>query len=221
MTGADSVSPLLMLLFLGLFALFWTAIGALLGLIAGWYALAERFPDRDDHIVLKMGGQSASMGNVRGLPVSMNGCLTLTACEAGLRVGIWRIFGPVCRPFFVPWEEIRAEKGVSLIFARTRLRFGEPQVGTLVLWESVWNILQTACLDDSALSKKRLGRAFKVMVVQTWLLPTAISATLFCLIAAVEENRSEQPPWIVLIAFPAIIFAINPMFQFLRLRRRL
>lgn len=104
--------------FPGFFAVFpiffialWLAVTSILGVMSGWFGLAERFPDRREPTLAKIGGLSGMMG----IGVSMRGILTLTACQSGLRVSIWRIFGPFSRPFLVPWREI-STRPVTIFF---------------------------------------------------------------------------------------------------------
>jgi hypothetical protein len=80
------------------FAGLWLTVTTLLAVLSGWFRLMARFPDQAMEPLLRIRGQSGSMG----LGVGMRGILTLRVCDSGLRVGMTRIFGPFCRDFFVP-----------------------------------------------------------------------------------------------------------------------
>ena len=68
-------------------------------------------------------------GFMRG--VRMNNILTLTACRRGLRVGMWKLFAPFDRPFFVPWEQLGVERREAWLQKRAVLSFGNPAAGKL------------------------------------------------------------------------------------------
>jgi hypothetical protein len=80
------------LFFLGL----WLFISTLLSVLSGWFSLMKRFPLETDVQLLYLRGISGQMG-----PVRLNGILRLTVGEKGLRVGMWRLFGPFSRDFLV------------------------------------------------------------------------------------------------------------------------
>jgi hypothetical protein len=103
-------------------------IGSLIGLISGWYSLQSRYPDQPDEPILKLRFQSGMMGQVRA---NLRNVLTLSACQGGLRVGMWRLMGPFCRDFYVPWQEISVERSPTLFGQGARLTFGSPAVGSL------------------------------------------------------------------------------------------
>ncbi|WP_095081571.1 hypothetical protein [Mesorhizobium sophorae] len=88
------------------FPLFWLAITTFLAVLSGWFRLMAKFPNQSEEQLLRIRGQSGSMG----LGVSMQGILALSVCPSGLRVGIMRVFGPFCRDFLVPWEAIRVTR---------------------------------------------------------------------------------------------------------------
>lgn len=63
----------------------------------------------------------------------MRGILTLDVCPSGFRVGIIRAFGPFCRDFFVPWEDIRVTRKTVLFWPVAKLQFGNPSIGSLTI----------------------------------------------------------------------------------------
>jgi hypothetical protein len=116
-------------------------IGSLIGLVSGWYSLQSRYPDQPGEPVLKLRFQSGMMGQVRA---TLRNVLTLSVCPLGLRVGMWRLMGPFCRDFFVPWQEISVERSPTLFGQGARLTFGSPAVGSLFLSGSVADRLARA-----------------------------------------------------------------------------
>ena len=109
------------------FICLWLVVSTILDLQAGWYRLMEQYPDQAEEPILRLRWQSGTMG--RG--VNMRGILTLSVCASGLRVGMWRVFGPFCRSFLVPWESIRVVRKTGLFGWAVRLEFGNPPIGRL------------------------------------------------------------------------------------------
>lgn len=118
---------LLIFIFPLFFASLWLAITALLSLLSGWPALMKAFPDRDETPVLRLSGQSGSMG----LGVNMRGVLTFRVCPSGLRIGIARLLGPFSQPFLVPWDRLSITREHVLFMDVVKLQLG--QTGTLIV----------------------------------------------------------------------------------------
>jgi hypothetical protein len=76
-----------------------------------------------------------------GMGVALNGILTLSACPSGLRISIWKIFGPFQRPLFIPWTDIRTTPSRSFLVSTVKLTFGTPPVGTLKIDARSWERL--------------------------------------------------------------------------------
>jgi hypothetical protein len=114
----------------------WALVTTMLGFMSGWFNLQQWYPDdRGEEPLLKLSGQSGSMG----LGVSLSRCLVLRSYRSGLGVGIWRIFGPFQKPLLVPWSEIEATEKRYFFFMRMmRLDFGNPSNGRLVIRAKVW-----------------------------------------------------------------------------------
>jgi hypothetical protein len=112
----------------------WFFVTTTLAKKSGWYALAKRYPDRMEPAIRKLRFQSGWVGSV-----SMSGILRLEACSSGLRVGIWKIFGPFSRDFFVPWSDVHVERTRRFIWNVAKLNFDE--IGTLILFDYAANRL--------------------------------------------------------------------------------
>ena len=121
-------------------AVLWLGVTTLLGVMSGWFALTAQFPDRDDAPLLQLRRQSGMMRRL----VNCNHVLVLAACPTGLRVSIWRLFGPFHRPFFVPWDQLTVARGCLLGWRYVELRFGKPPTGTLRLSVAVADSLAAA-----------------------------------------------------------------------------
>src|SRR4051812_2606582 len=128
--------------FLSFFPVFfiglWLLVTTILGVLSGWFELQGRFPDPGERPLLKLGMQSGSMG----LGVNFNGVLTLSACPTGLRVAVWRIFGPFERPFVVPWSQIEVEAVTRFFQPGARLRFAGG--GVLTINRDAWRRVSDA-----------------------------------------------------------------------------
>ena len=121
------------------FVLVWVLATALMGLLTGWFQLQAQFPSNDEPPLLRLRMQSGTMGWM-----GLNRILTLDACQSGLRVGIWGMFGPFQRPFQVPWDQIEAESVRFLLMRSTRLSFGRPAAGRLSISPRAWERLKAA-----------------------------------------------------------------------------
>lgn len=117
-------------LFLG----FWLAITTILARLSGWPDLQARYPDMPETRRLeRLHFQSGSMGDRPFGGVQYGGCLTFDVCSSGLRVKVWRIFGPFLKPIFVPWSEISATAVSKFLATLVQLQFGNPEKGRLTI----------------------------------------------------------------------------------------
>jgi hypothetical protein len=132
---AIALVALLIAVFVGIYLLVTTVLGALSG--AG--GLTRRFPDREEAPRLELRGQSGAMG----MGVQLRNVLTIAACASGLRVTIWRAVAPFSKPFFVPWGEIQATRKKTLLIELTRLGFGAPEAGSLTIATRLWERLSS------------------------------------------------------------------------------
>ena len=115
-----------------LFVGIWLLATTTLWWLSGWGTMQEKFPDRLDAPIKRLRFQSAMLGK-SGLNVRHGNCLRLDLCRGGLRVAIWRIFGPFSKPFFIPWERIAVEERRFLHMRFYRLSFGDPNLSTLTI----------------------------------------------------------------------------------------
>lgn len=129
--------PAILITFPILFIALWLGVVTLLASLGGWNRLQERYADRPDTPLLSLRMQSGQLGS--GSPfnpfgnVSYNGCLRFDVCHTGLRVSVWKIFGPFQRPFLVPWSEISASEKSILFFTRISLRLGQMGSHSLII----------------------------------------------------------------------------------------
>jgi hypothetical protein len=124
------------------FIALWLMIVSILGAFSGWYSLQGRFPDTGEQAMRKLRFRSGLLGsgslwNPWG-NVSYGGCLRLDICRTGLRVRIWRIFGPFCGPILVPWNQISVEEKRILFVRRYRLHFA-PDLSILTISSWTFN----------------------------------------------------------------------------------
>lgn len=213
--------------FPGFFAFFpvyfiavWLAATTVLSLMSGWFGLMERYPDRREPALAKEGSLSGTMG----WGVGLRGILTLGACQAGLRVTIWRIFGPFCRPLFVPWREITVRPITYFFQPMVRLSFGNPEQGVLRIDARVWERLSGAARQSVGAAVPPAhpvseGRLVRSAFLQ-WLAATAFAATFFYFTPRLMEPKGESLPLAICIGFPAIVFGIGQLFRYARQGRR-
>jgi hypothetical protein len=114
------------------FLVMWLIASTMLSFLSGWFALMKRYPNKLERADAVFGFEGGRLGGI-----SFRGILTLTVCPSGLRVGVWRLFGPFCRPFLVPWNEVSVAATKTFFMKATELRFGSPEAGRLVVRESL------------------------------------------------------------------------------------
>ncbi len=121
------------------FVCMWLGVTKLLAWKSGWEELQDLYPDRDEPALLALHFQSGVLNAM----LQMSGVLGLAATRTGLRLRILRLFGPFCRPFLVPWREIRVEPVTARFAFRryVRLHFGTADRGTLEISERTWQRL--------------------------------------------------------------------------------
>jgi hypothetical protein len=135
----------------------WLFVTTILAREAGWYDLARKYPNRDEEPILRTVFQSGRMSKV-----SMSGILRLEVCPSGLRIGIWKLFGPFSRDFFVPWDEIRVERKNGILWRTAKLTFGHGPCN-LVLMDYLTNRLARSAAgrwpETGPFAKDTLGQA--------------------------------------------------------------
>ena len=124
------------------FASLWLTVCTILAVLSGWFRLTTKFPNQAMEPILRVRWQSGSMG----LGVIMSRILILGVCPSGLRVGIMRVFGPFCRDFFVPWEDIRITRRSVLFWPVAKLQFGSSAIGSLTISAHLANRLARAAM---------------------------------------------------------------------------
>ncbi len=130
------------------FCALWLLITTILATISGWFALQERFPPRPAQVLRSLYFQSAAMGRGAGKPrTNFNGVLTISICAEGLEIDMLRIFGPFCRAFFVPWEDITITPRKTFFGTVTDLTFGTPAIATLTARRRLADAIQAASAD--------------------------------------------------------------------------
>lgn len=213
MTGAPNP-----LYFLICFPLFWFAVATLLSYLSGWFGLMERYPDRAEDALTILTYQSGSLG-----AVSMRGILKLSVCPSGLRVGIMRIFGPFCRDLFVPWNEITVTRGDRFFWKVAKLSFGQPSIGKLTVFADVADRMARAAGNhwpEPGSFPKETGRQSLSRVAKQWVFMTTLASAFFILAPRlVSPKRALGPPIAVAVLFPAIVFGIVALVQYLRRQR--
>jgi hypothetical protein len=198
------------------FTLLWLTVTTVLAVLSGWFQLMARFPNQTVEPLLRVRGQSGSMG----LGVSMQGILTLSVCPSGLRVGIMRVFGPFCRDFFVPWDAISVmRKNVLFWGPAAKLQFGNPEIGSLTISAPVANWLASAAMgrwpETGAFPQEKHAETLWRLLTQ-WAAMTCVAALFFTLVPLIAAPTGARPPIVVAILFPAIFFGVVTIARYFR-----
>jgi hypothetical protein len=206
------------LVFLMVFPLFWFAVTMLLSFLSGWFGLMERYPDRPETALAVLARQSGSLGIV-----SMQRILKLGICPSGLRIGMMRIFGPFSRDFFVPWDEITVSRRDRFIFKVAKLSFGRPPVGTLTLPAQVADRIARAAgkpwPESGPFPEEPKAQALSRLLKQ-WAAMTILAAAFFIIAPRLKSpHAANGPPIAVAVLFPAIVFGIGAIVQYVRRNR--
>lgn len=194
------------------FIALWLAVTSVLAVLSSWFSLMTRYPNRNETPVLKLHWQSGTMG----MGVNYNGLLTLSACPSGLQVGIFRIFGPFCRDFFVPWEEVFVDRSESwLLGKRAKIIFGS--TGRLTVFAAVADRLARALPEgwpekDTPAAETR--NEIFLRLGKLWLIVTAMASAFFIGGPRLMVPGNVGPPIAVAILFPAIFFGLSFLLQY-------
>ncbi len=199
------------LLFPLVFVGMWLLVTTLLGVMSGWFGLMQRFPDRPQPAILKLGN---NYGSLRG--VNFNGILTLSVCPDGLRIGVWRIFAPFARNIFVPWQALSVSRRNRVLWKIAVLRFGAsgPQ---LKIMSHVADRLAAAApgrWPEPGVFRRETAADAALRIGGQWLFATAFAATFFTVVPRLEGSNTAWPPLAVAVLFPAIAFGIFSLFRF-------
>lgn len=198
------------LYFIGL----WFCVTSALGLFSGWYRLMQQFPDRAERPLLALKNQSGSLGRV-----GMGRILRLSVCPSGLRIGLMRLFGPFSRSFLVPWGEITIERTDRFFWRTAELSLGRPSLGRLRIPAEVADRLARAAPTRWPEQGSFLEEApsdLRWRLFKRWALATSGASAFFVLVPRLLDPRSSEPPVAVAILFPAIVFGIGSLVQYLR-----
>jgi hypothetical protein len=211
--SASSIEQNFAIIFPFFFAAMWLAVTTVLALLSGWFRLMEVFPDQSIEPILKLRGQSGTMG----LGVSMHGILTLSVCPTGLRVGMMRIFGPFCRTFLVPWESIAVARTTILVWPFAKLQLGHPMVGTLRISTRTADRIAHAAMghwpEAGPFPVEKRSDTFRRLLAQ-WAVTTMLAALFFTLVPLAVAPSGGRPPILVAILFPAIVFGFAFVVRF-------
>jgi hypothetical protein len=197
------------------FVLMWLSVTTLLGVLSGWFVLMRHYPDRVETPVHTFSGQSGSMNRV-----SMRSILKLSVCPSGLRVGIMRVFGPFCRDLFVPWNEMIVVREEKFFMRVARITIGQPIIGQLTIPAEVADRI-ARCADGhwpevGPFPQEANGQA-ATRILKQWAVMTIVAAAFFIVAPRfLMPSGATPPPIILAVAFPAIVFGVNGLIQYLR-----
>jgi hypothetical protein len=200
------------------FVLMWFAVTVLLGFMSGWYFLMRRFPDRPETPLRAFNNQSGSIGQV-----SARSLLTLSVCPGGLRVGMMRIFGPFSKDFFVPWDELSVIRKNRFLWRVATISFGYPPAGSLTLMADLADRLARVAgksWPEPGPFPEETNTQASSRIFKQWLAMTGLAAAFFIVAPRLmTPSGTARPPVVVAILFPAIVFGIAAMVQYIRRQR--
>jgi len=201
------------------FMVMWITVTTLLGVLSGWFVLMRAYPDREEAALQSLSWQSGSMNLV-----SMRSILKLSPCPSGLRLGIMRLFGPFCRDFLVPWDEISVVRKDRFFLKAAQISFGRPAIGKLTISADVADRLAHAASShwpETELVPEETGDGIASRLIKQWILSTALAGAFFVIAPRVILPQSATPPPIlVCVLFPAIVFGFSAIVQYVRGQRR-
>jgi hypothetical protein len=212
---SSSLNPLY---FAFAFPLLWFAVTMILSVLSGWFRLMERYPNNGEIPTVTLANQSGSLGLV-----SMRGILKLSVCASGLRIGIMRIFGPFCRDFLVPWNEITVTRRDRYFWKVAKLSFGQPSNGNLKVFAEVADRMARAAgnrwPEQGSFPQETRSQSVS-RIAKQWVAMTALAAAFFIIAPRLATpNAAARPPIAVAILFPAIVFGIGAVVQYFRRQR--
>jgi hypothetical protein len=198
------------------FAAAWLAATTVMALLSGWFRLMAVYPDQAIAPILRLRGQSGKMG--RG--TRMKGILNLSVCPTGLRVGMMRYFGPFCRDFFVPWEDITITRKANRFWSVAEFQFGNHPlipVGTLTIRAHVADRLARAAMERwpeaGPFPEDKRGDRPRRLLAQ-WAAATSFVALIWMIPLVLTPSAGNPPIWF-LILLPATFFGVAFVVMFL------
>ncbi len=155
-----------------------------------------------------------------GLGISMNGILNISVCSSGLRIAMLRIFGPFCRAFFVPWEQIGVRRKRWLFWRLARLNFGNLPFARLSIPVHVADRLARAAADrwpETGPFPVETNQQAASSELKVWAVQTLLAATFFAVVPRLVASDAPAVPLGIAIGFPAVVCGIG---AFVHYRRR-
>lgn len=193
-------------------------VGWALGASMGWYALAERFPDRPSPARRVFAMRSATM---RG-GVNINNALTLGVCDEGMRFSVPRLFLPFCKPFLVPWSEIAVTRSRVWIWQRARLGLGRPEVAPVTIAGELADAIGRAAPDlwpEPGPFPLEPADASLTRVAIEWAVSTTVLALMLLVMPWLASHGRTVLPLGVVIGVPAAAVGLAAMLRYQRLRQ--
>jgi hypothetical protein len=200
------------------FVVMWVTVTTLLSVWSGWLVLMRTYPDREEAPLESFSMQSGSMNRV-----SMRSILKLSPCPSGLRLGIMRLFGPFCRDFLVPWNELSVVRKDQFFLRVAQISFGRPAIGTLTICADVADRLARAAgshWPEAELVPRETGGESASRIIKQWVLSSVLAAAFFVIVPRIFLPRDATPPPILLcVLFPAVAMGLNAIVQYVRSQR--
>jgi len=212
MTDILEQQPYLFPLF---FAGVWLVVTTVLALMAGWFSLQSQYPDQPEAPTRRWSMASGRLGLT-----SYSGCMVLSACPSGLRIGVWRVFGPFCHSIFVPWSDLSVERrGWSTRLVIGRAGTGDEPIGQLSLSDTlVSEIARSAGKSwpqGGVIATEPSAKQMAARLLAQWAFISVVGSLFFTLVPRVLRPGAAAPPLVVAIGLPTLFFGAVCVVQFL------
>ena len=197
------------------FAGMWLAVTSLIPFMSGWFELQSRYPDRSEEPIRRWTMASGRLGPL----AQYSSCLVLAVCPSGLRVGVWRMFGPFCRNFFVPWSDLRVERtGLATRLVIGAGALGDRPAGALSVSNGQAAQLADAAgkswpQSDTAAAEPTVWEVAGKLALQ-WVLISAAAALFFTYGPPLLEPHAPRMPVGETVVFPTAFFGAAALLQF-------
>jgi hypothetical protein len=195
------------------FIALWLGLSTVVGWLSGWFKLMSQYPDQNEPALFRIVGQSGTLSSW----VGMHGVLRFSVCPSGLRVGMLRLFGPFCRDFLVPWQDITVSRRTRLFWSFADLQFGNPIVGRLTISGQLADRLAREAdgrWPEAGSSPPPAHSSLVTRLFVQWALLTCGAALFFTIVPRLAVPTGQHPPILVAVLFPALAFGLIHLLRY-------
>ena len=197
------------------FAAMWFFVTSMIAVTSGWFVLQSRYPNQPEMPIRRWSMASGRLGPL----AHYSSCLVLAVCPSGLRIGVWRLFGPFCHDFFVPWRDLRVER----LGTATRLVIGSGSTGEgAVVALSVSNWLASQLAEAAGKSWPEVGATIVepsvsdvgLKLLLQWVLASCAASLFFTFGPRLLGGPAPSMPVAETVLFPTLFFGAAALIKF-------